>query len=558
MTLEEQIKTNTQRMAELKQQMEVAISDKGGVITPSGDTPTFEEVIAGVDTIETGVTIAGAVNVKAKFLSKLNKGDTCSLTPIPVGSYTLTSDGNPLTAIDGDSTVTINLYQKPTVWEGGKYALFFSGNYAYPFVWSNKKYVQMTINGVYTHFSEIYLVSVASAVSTNNEASTGCYACGFWGNRAYCCQYDNPILSIYDIVENDLVLHGKYALEVPANYWFDVGLPMVYNNNIWLTGTSGSPGYTCHGNTVQFYFDEEADTLTYVTNVGYYVRTNVSWGYQNMTMDITADAEGAVYMYVYSRVSNDNTQRLVKLELDANGVYQKTVSQPSVLTVSGREWYYNGLANGTTYTGTVSTDNYSQVARGNCTLFHPYYVMERGCKYLFSNNGNVLKVWSVNSSTLAITALTVSFADGLTNSSIVGIRLVKDANLLYVYTTNSAIDDADKVKLYSYIVEGTTITFTPIASVARVSTPAIKPLVLPYILPYVCQNLVGIPFQVNQSFTNVQLYVDPSQALDYDYTAKFCNNLLEPSSSDVKAYGVSQEDAEVNDIGDVSLIFTST
>lgn len=77
MTLEEQIKANTQRMAELKQQMETAISDKGGVVTPSGDSPTFEEVIAGVGTIETGIEINGVQDIKATALSNIKKGDMC-------------------------------------------------------------------------------------------------------------------------------------------------------------------------------------------------------------------------------------------------------------------------------------------------------------------------------------------------------------------------------------------------------------------------------------------------------------------------------------------------
>lgn len=149
MTLEEQIKANTQRMAELKQQMETAISDKGGVVTPSGDSPTFEEVIAGVDTIETGIEINGAQDIKAIALSNLKKGDVCAI-------FAPKKENN--TGLELLASFTTTIVGTPFIIEDGKMILDITSKY-YPYeVYTRNK------NGEYTYVSNLWWKTDASKI----------------------------------------------------------------------------------------------------------------------------------------------------------------------------------------------------------------------------------------------------------------------------------------------------------------------------------------------------------------------------------------------------------
>lgn len=571
MTLEEQIKANTQRMAELKQQMETAISDKGGVITPSGDSPTFEEVIAGVDTIETGIKVNGVSNLQAQYLASMSEGDTCYIEkPIVEGSdYVLTVKSNmPTEAIDGDTVRTINTASKPFFSNGGNNVILFADNYGFPFMWDGKKYIQMTINGSYKHFSELYLFNVPNTINQLGDDNPSAYACAFYGNRAYCCKYDEPAIAIYDVIGSNLVLHGIYNLIAPV-VWVSPIFPVIYNNNLFVTGFAKSSSTYSNAQTLQFYFDETADTMTYIANSFEWISPTSTylWTASQLIADYEINSNGD--LCVLQGGSIDTAQSVkqhlycICLSLDAQGVYRKkyTSAYDAIRSEKYNHIWHRALTSSLVndkYFTKMYTENYSQNSSYS-SLFNPNVCFDNEGEYVFCRmSTGVIKVvrLTYGSTSVSTTSLTRVYSDGLVESSITGFRLIKGTNLIFIYSTSSALLDIDKTRLYSFNISDNTITFTYLKSVPSMSSPATQILVLPYIWQYFCKNLIGVPLQssLKGEICNYKLR---NLVGEFEYTARPCNNKILTKTETFVGYGVVKETVVSGEAGEVSLIIAN-
>lgn len=99
MTLLEQIQANTETVKAGKTALAQAIENKGTPIVSA--TPTFNELVQGINDISTGVEIQGTTDVKCYATDSMPKGTLCSLTTPPDQSYKgILVKGCPITAKD--------------------------------------------------------------------------------------------------------------------------------------------------------------------------------------------------------------------------------------------------------------------------------------------------------------------------------------------------------------------------------------------------------------------------------------------------------------------------
>ena len=523
MGLVDQINANTAYVASAKLALERTLREKGVQVTADNTSfPTFDQLNTAISGIQAVTDVSGVEETTVYATNKISKGDVCSLVKASgdyIGDVIRVA---PTKIKKGSSNISLSSTHKPQTYQRGTYMICFGTDaYAYPFYWNGTEYVQLKVDGAYAGIPD-------TDYSTGSDYDMWLLNNYFDDNKLYAMQkfnYNSQKIRIYDIDTNSLNLTLKHTIEVPdiRDYIEEYMNIYVHNNNIWVTGFfyySPSTTWTRYGVTIQLFYDEEAGTLTAIQNTLGDAVSSFSYSELNAVFDMTYDGKDAVYLYIYSE--NTTSGYIRKMTLDNSGIYRFTGQLITLSDVKAETLKLKKTSSSPywSFTSTIRT---------------PALNMSFGCNnILYVTKSGVLKKCIVDTNTMTLTEVELTFSDGLDVTKISNIALAKGSGVLIVQSNDTSLTTADRVRIYIYTL-GTGI-YNLMGTSTGFLNPAVASLSLPYTRPADYVSADETPYLSSAGSLNI--YKIGEASLEYAYYAENCNNIL----TNANGYAIAKED----------------
>lgn len=543
MSLLSQIQNNTSSVVNGKLNLAQAITNKGGTLGNYVLVPTFNNLINGVASIETGIPVDGS---NANFLASENikKGGVCKLEKA-ISDYIMAYRGvYPTTYKDdenGNGTVTSTNVACQT--KDGKFILV-QGKYSdydhpiYMFMRTDDGYVQVTQGEERTY------TSVANYGGRTLASHPQVLAYDSVNKRLFMYTatrdtYNSGCrLAVYDVDEETANITLKHTFNrggsSSAGYFWGYNLlqVIVVDNNVFLTGFDActslpSGNSSMSAITKHYYYDPDEGTLTYIQYITGSSRPNVNYSYS--IADMTMGADGYLYVAYTDGYSNRNYVKIRKMLKGADGRFSFTGATLSFSDVEYSDAGY--LSQRTQNKGTASQSKIR-------------FFMSAGCSYVFyvSTNGG-LRYYLVDTENMTATEQTPIFDDGLDVST---VTYVKGQKSTFLYVVSSAYSTTEQLRLYTYDFGTATwkLFKLPLSNIS----PTLAVVNVPANNTY---DFIDGKYTTFAETTPV-IYNVGMADLGYDYIASNSNSVLEEAD----AYGIAKEDITSSNVGKGLLILS--
>ena len=461
-----------------------------------------------IATIETGSQINGTEDVTVKAYGNVIKNNICSLSPARGGLETVKTSLLPTSFLFGNSStaLTVNGTKRIISLDNGNLILMPYGSSLVPFYLVNGVYTQMKTNGTYA--------TLRGYGSSGHDTESSGYPYA------------------YDADTNTLFLSYFY---VSKNYYTYRLFSTVDTENLNISATTylstsgryGQPIYAKNSHVILHSgSSSELATSTYISKLNKtsntYTDTKIT-KYSGGTFDHVCDLNGDL----------GNGQIICVCQTNANGSTELYLAN---LVYNGSTYSVVGYSS-LTPNAKTSSNNYLTGFGGDTYA----QINASGDRLYYLDTSNTLHQVNVNTSTMELEEVALSFDDGLDITTIEAFTLVKGDNLIYVKSTDGI------VRLYKHDNGSNTLTFvgrpdeifnTPTASGELPVQP----------------HFISGKNTIIKAVTNLMsLYNVGFAKLDYDYTCSECNNKLS-NDTNVTAYGLATEDISDGEIGEAKLI----
>lgn len=529
MSLEEQIRNNTQKIIESKENISNSIKEKGGTVQKEGNYYTFNELSIGIDSIQ------GGESIDACCLEELNENDVVEIYKnkyIAIGKmlpttaiynnmeyqfdyanqdYTYSTTGNK--AVYNYSTLYLSRNGEFLIMYGQLYNINRNNVYAaIPYLKVNGKWEQLKIDGEYTNLKRYKdSTSTFSLQYSSGIVNRTCQLVSFDEISNYLFTAYEYYVTAYKLDKDNLELYTKDNISVSTIGYID-GL-ISYNSNLF---------YSCHdnySNRIIYWRNFDTDNEMFMDEIDRMV--GVSY-----VSDIFVKENNIIYVIGIGKSST----KLFPLKLDEERKYQKLAStslsslpNPNVQSGSELEYYIDDA----------------------CSIYIRYNNNMEAYKLTENKTNNTISYASIS-----FNSLFLDDVETFNPSLIRSIMGTKDGKYLYVVLAGTISDEEKRMAMLEYNEEGQGYKLK--------CYPSIKfnPDVYIPTATYLANNL---PKNLKSTFVNNENAVFVTggnllyqyELINNEYTIKKSNN-INFENKDVYGYGVVTKKCNIGDIVKIS------
>lgn len=517
MSLLTEIQNNTSSVINGKLNLAQAIENKGGILSDYMLVPSFSNLVDGVNSIK-GTAVNGAITTKIHATDYIKQGDVLELKRA-LGGFSFTGEYNKLPATVQHGGKDCNIFtaippeplsedilvvfsQRPT------YSNSVSAVYL---ILIDGQYHQLTVDGVYTFANSTPSMSSSLDMYVHYNRYL---AFAFDSATDILYVGTHTTLYAYKLDRTTLNLTKLTTLSITSSYTSATFDLYAHNNNIFVSyGTTSS-------STIHYHYSSTSNTISFKKFVHEYVTSKSDSGTTRAAFDYVYDEDDNLYIYLTFYESGVRKNCIHKMTLDSASLYQSTKQTLYIPDVRADIMKWDS--------STVELiDNSSE----------PSLNMSRGCKFaVYIDTSGYLHHINIDTNTMTITGeLDLPLSDSVGRETITGIKLVKDADLLFLISGSDDYDTYEKLRVYQY-----DNSYKFVCCPALDFEPTTQVLTLPVTFSH---NLYNNTIVMSKTTGYPDTYKISRLEADYDYTGEPCNNML----TDVKAYGLATEDINMGE-----------